>query len=133
MKKQSSRTAKEPAFTDWYLKNQQRIKDVDSKINARQQPDVTEEAWLRGLAETLSESIGDVLELKGEAENYWLIYLEKKTRKLKKAGKPKTVLDLCKNFDSPERRVFKMLEAFQLTIETRASLTQSGLKFFRNV
>ena len=123
----------EKSFPDWYLENVALIKQIYAKISKAAPPEreMGRESWLIILAESLSDSVADVLRLQGECENYWLAYLAEKSAELKEVGKMKTVLDLCKNFDCPERRAYKQLEAMAKTIEQRASLTQSELKFYK--
>lgn len=125
----------EKPFVVWIVENKLHIIELGKNIGEKSPPETQmgREAWLIILAERLSDNLQEVLELQQEAENYWLAFLATKTAELKEFGKPKTLLDYAKNIDCPERRVFKYLEALIKTIDTRASLTQSALRFYRNV
>lgn len=131
-------------FDEW-LKEKKPVILALAKRIGRKAPPVIEmgpESWLILLAGELSDCLQEVLELSLEAEQYWLQSLAKKSEEItdletkafgKQASKQKTLLDFCKNIDSSERRVYNYLEAMKKTIDTRSSLTQSALRFYRNV
>jgi exonuclease VII large subunit len=120
-------------FTAWLSEHRERIIALSRLIGQAAPPEAQQgrESWLNELADRLSNSLQEVLELNQEAENYWLNWCAEQSKKYD--GAPKSRLDLSKNIDCSERRVYKFTEAMLKTIETRTSLTQSTLKFYRSV
>jgi len=120
-------------FATWLLEAKPRILELSKSIGQQAPPEAEQgrESWLNELADRLSNNLQEVLELNQIAETYWLNWCAKKSAEYE--GAPKSRLDLVKNIDSTERRVYKYTEAMLKTIETRTSLTQSTLKFYRSV
>lgn len=126
-------TKQDKPFDEWLIEKRARILELGKLLGQKAPPEAEQgrESWLNTLADRISDNLQEVSELEQTAENYWLKWCAEQTAGLE--GNPKSLLDKAKNTDCSQKRVHDFLTKVLKTIDTRASLTQSCLKFYRSV
>lgn len=122
------------SFENWFLQNKPEFEALWRKVNQKYNRAIDETAFLNDLATDLSDAKGQASAWAIQAEDFYNDFLAKESEKVKVEfpnAAPNTLLQYAGKVKCQEKRVYNLFIAMLKTIELRASLCQTKLRFLK--